>query len=103
MIAYLGNDNEHSCFQRYIILPEREPVANQAYFLPVDAITHREVTLNKVPFVLNHKSLLGTVSRFQGGRLHMVTASRFRVDKAESVKKAAKPSLTTYLSDNRNP
>ena len=103
MIAYLGNDTENSsCSQRYVVLSERELVANHAYFLPVDKMTLHEMTLNKVLFVPSHESFLGTVDRFQEDQSHMVIVSRFRVDKAESGKKAVKPSLTTYLSDNRN-
>ena len=52
------------------------------------------MTLNKVPFVPNNEPLLGVLDRFQEGRSHMAIVSRFSVDRAKSVKKAVKQSLT---------
>jgi len=55
------------------------------------------MTLNKVPFVPNNEPLLGVLDKFQEGRSHMAIVSRFGVDKAKSVKKAAKQSLTQRI------
>ena len=55
------------------------------------------MTLNKVPFVPNNESLLGILDKFQEGRSHMAIVSRFSVDKAKSVKKAVKQSLTQRI------
>ena len=55
------------------------------------------MTLNKVPFVPNNGSLLGILDKFQEGRSHMAIVSRFSVDKAKSVKKAVKQSLTQRI------
>ncbi|KAF8431694.1 hypothetical protein L210DRAFT_3415529 [Boletus edulis BED1] len=64
---------------------------------PKDAIPLRKIPLNKVPFVPNNESLLGILDRFQEGRSHMAIVSRFSVEKAASVKKVAKRTLTQRL------
>ncbi|KAG5725139.1 Protein MAM3 [Termitomyces sp. T112] len=64
---------------------------------PKDATPLRKMPLNKVPFVPNNESLLGILDKFQEGRSHMAIVSRFSVEKAISVKKAAKRSLTQRL------
>ena len=55
------------------------------------------MTLNKVPFVPNNEPLLGVLDKFQEGRSHMAIVSRFGVDRAKSVKKAVKQSLTQRI------
>ncbi|KIJ67290.1 hypothetical protein HYDPIDRAFT_173888 [Hydnomerulius pinastri MD-312] len=66
---------------------------------PKDAVPLRKIPLNKVPFVPNNESLLGILDRFQEGRSHMAIVSRFSVEKAASVKKVAKRSLTQRLRE----
>ncbi|KAG1727783.1 uncharacterized protein EDB91DRAFT_1163245 [Suillus paluster] len=66
---------------------------------PKDAVPLRKIPLNKVPFVPNNESLLGILDRFQEGHSHMAIVSRFSVEKAASVKKVAKRSLTQRLRD----
>ncbi|KAG6809605.1 hypothetical protein H0H92_015584, partial [Tricholoma furcatifolium] len=66
---------------------------------PKDATPLRKIPLNKVPFVPNNEPLLGILDKFQEGRSHMAIVSRFSVDKAMSVKKAAKRSLTQRLRE----
>jgi len=63
----------------------------------LDAVPLRKIPLNKVPFVPNNESLLGILDRFQEGRSHMAIVSRFSVEKAASVKKVAKRTLTQRL------
>lgn len=67
------------------------------YYL--DAIPLRKLPLNKVPFVPNNESLLGILDRFQEGRSHMAIVSRLSEEKAASVKKVAKRSLTKRLRE----
>jgi metal transporter CNNM len=55
------------------------------------------MTLNKVPFVPNNEPLLGVLDKFQDGRSHMAIVSRFSVERAKSVKKAVKQSLTQRI------
>ncbi|KAG8215827.1 hypothetical protein J3R82DRAFT_7769 [Butyriboletus roseoflavus] len=62
-----------------------------------DATPLRKIPLNKVPFVPNNESLLHILDRFQEGRSHMAIISRFSVEKATSVKKVAKRTLTQRL------
>ena len=62
-----------------------------------DAVPLRKIPLNKVPFVPNNESLLHTLDRFQEGRSHMAIISRFSVEKATSVRKVAKRTLTQRL------
>ncbi|KAG2113594.1 uncharacterized protein F5147DRAFT_681870 [Suillus discolor] len=66
---------------------------------PKDAVPLRRIPLNKVPFVPNNESLLGILDKFQEGRSHMAIVSRFSVEKAASVKKVAKRSLTQRLRE----
>lgn len=66
---------------------------------PKDAVPLRRIPLNKVPFVPNNESLLGILDRFQEGHSHMAIVSRFSVEKATSVKKVAKRSLTQRLRE----
>ncbi|KAH0835690.1 hypothetical protein J3R83DRAFT_9464 [Lanmaoa asiatica] len=63
----------------------------------VYAVPLRKIPLNKVPFVPNNESLLRILDRFQEGRSHMAIVSRFSVEKAASVKKVAKRTLTQRL------
>jgi hypothetical protein len=55
------------------------------------------MTLNKVPFVPNSGPLLGVLDKFQDGRSHMAIVSRFSVERAKSVRKAVKRSLTQRI------
>ncbi|KAI9570083.1 hypothetical protein HD554DRAFT_2086717 [Boletus coccyginus] len=64
---------------------------------PKDAVPLRKIPLNKVPFVPNNESLLGILDKFQEGRSHMAIVSRFSAEKATSVKKVAKRTLTQRL------
>ncbi|KAI6014499.1 hypothetical protein PISMIDRAFT_672228 [Pisolithus microcarpus 441] len=66
---------------------------------PGDSVPLRKLPLNKVPFVPNNESLLGILDRFQEGRSHMAIVSRLSVEKAASVKKVAKRSLTQRLRE----
>ncbi|KAL4071951.1 hypothetical protein V8B97DRAFT_1941719 [Scleroderma yunnanense] len=66
---------------------------------PNDAIPLRKLPLNKVPFVPNNESLLRILDRFQEGRSHMAIVSRLSAEKAASVKKVAKRSLTQRLRE----
>ncbi|KIO01997.1 hypothetical protein M404DRAFT_1002752 [Pisolithus tinctorius Marx 270] len=66
---------------------------------PGDAVPLRKLPLNKVPFVPNNESLLGILDKFQEGRSHMAIVSRLSVEKAASVKKVAKRSLTQRLRE----
>ncbi|KAG2155185.1 uncharacterized protein EDB93DRAFT_1222403 [Suillus bovinus] len=66
---------------------------------PKDALPLRRIPLNKVPFVPNNEPLLGILDKFQEGRSHMAIVSRFSVEKAASVKKVAKRSLTQRLRE----
>ncbi|KAG6330079.1 hypothetical protein ID866_9011 [Astraeus odoratus] len=66
---------------------------------PKDSIPLRKLPLNKVPFVPNNESLLGILDKFQEGRSHMAIVSRFSVEKAASIKKVAKRSLTQRLRE----
>ncbi|KIK98387.1 hypothetical protein PAXRUDRAFT_689281 [Paxillus rubicundulus Ve08.2h10] len=66
---------------------------------PKDAVPLRNIPLNKVPFVPNNESLLGILDKFQEGRSHMAIVSRFSVEKATSVKKVAKRTLTQRLRE----
>ena len=52
---------------------------------------------DEVPFVPNSEPLRGVLNKFQEGRSHMAIVSRFGVDNAESVLKAAKQSLTQRI------
>ena len=65
--------------------------------LPTDAIPLRQMTLNKVLFVPNNEPLLGILDKFQEGRSHMAIVSRFSAERAKSVKKAVKQSLTQRI------
>ncbi|KAI6152705.1 hypothetical protein EDD17DRAFT_1635529 [Pisolithus thermaeus] len=66
---------------------------------PGDSVPLRKLPLNKVPFVPNNESLLGILDKFQEGRSHMAIVSRLSVEKAASVKKVAKRSLTQRLRE----
>jgi len=66
-------------------------------YLPTDAIPLRQIRLNKVLFVPNNEPLLGILDKFQEGRSHMAIVGRFSVEKAKSVKKAVKQSLTQRI------
>ncbi|KIK57000.1 hypothetical protein GYMLUDRAFT_247274 [Collybiopsis luxurians FD-317 M1] len=66
---------------------------------PKDAIPIRNLQLNRVPFIPQNESLLGLLDKFQEGRSHMAIVSRFSVEKAKSVKKAVKRSLTRRLME----
>ena len=62
-----------------------------------DAVPLRKLPLNKVPFVPSNESMLGILDKFQEGRSHMAIVSRISVEKAASVKKVAKRTLTQRL------
>ncbi|KAF5386365.1 hypothetical protein D9757_006655 [Collybiopsis confluens] len=64
---------------------------------PKDAVPVRSLQLNKVPFVPENEALLGILDKFQEGNSHMAIVSRFSVEKAKSVKKTVKQSLTRRL------
>lgn len=72
------------------------------YLLTVylDAVPVRKMRLNKVPFVPQNEPLLGMLDRFQEGRSHIAIVSRISVEKAASVKKAAKKGLTRRLKES---
>ncbi|EIW75999.1 DUF21-domain-containing protein [Coniophora puteana RWD-64-598 SS2] len=61
---------------------------------PQDATPLRDLPLNRILFVPNNESLLGILDRFQEGRTHMAVVSRYSAEKAASVKKVAKRTLT---------
>lgn len=65
----------------------------------LDAVPLRKLPLNKVPFVPNNESLLGILDRFQEGRSHIAIVSRLSAEKAASVKKVAKRSLTQRIRE----
>ncbi|KAK7467311.1 hypothetical protein VKT23_004368 [Stygiomarasmius scandens] len=64
---------------------------------PKDAIPLRKLPLNKVLYVPQNEPLLGILDKFQEGRSHMAIVSRFSKEKAASVKKVVKQSLTQRL------
>ncbi|KAE9406864.1 DUF21-domain-containing protein [Gymnopus androsaceus JB14] len=64
---------------------------------PQQSVPLRNIQLNKVFFVPHNESLLGILDKFQEGRSHMAIVSRFSQEKAASVKKVAKHSLTQRL------
>ncbi|KAK7461004.1 hypothetical protein VKT23_008931 [Stygiomarasmius scandens] len=64
---------------------------------PKDATPIRNLQLNKVPFVPKNETLLGILDKFQEGRSHMAIVTRFSREKAKSVKKAVKSTLTQRL------
>src|ERR1700722_11147436 len=64
-----------------------------------DAVPLRKIPLNRVPLVPNNEPLLGILDKIQEGRSHIVIVSRFSVEKAASVKKAAKRGLTQRLRE----
>ncbi|KAI3622786.1 cbs domain-containing protein [Moniliophthora roreri] len=64
---------------------------------PSDAIPLRNIPLNKVPSVPQNEPLLGILDKFQEGRSHMAIVSRISREKAASVKKVVKQSLTQRL------
>ncbi|KAJ8075770.1 hypothetical protein PM082_021400 [Marasmius tenuissimus] len=64
---------------------------------PKDAIPLRKIRLNKVPTVPQNEPLLGILDKFQEGRSHMAIVSRVSREKAASVKKVVKQSLTQRL------
>ncbi|KAJ3874093.1 hypothetical protein F5051DRAFT_104098 [Lentinula edodes] len=66
---------------------------------PRKSVPLREIPLNKVFFVPQNESLLGILDKFQEGRSHMAIVSRFSREKAASVKKAVKHSLTQRLRE----
>lgn len=63
---------------------------------PTDA-TPRQIKFNKVPFVLNNEPLLGILDKFQEGRSYMAIVCHFSIEKAKSIKKAIKQSLTERI------
>ncbi|KIK54731.1 hypothetical protein GYMLUDRAFT_206199 [Collybiopsis luxurians FD-317 M1] len=64
---------------------------------PQKSVPLRNIPLNKVFFVPQNESLLGILDKFQEGRSHMAIVSRFSREKAASVKKVVKHSLTQRL------
>ncbi|KAF5373860.1 hypothetical protein D9758_000697 [Tetrapyrgos nigripes] len=64
---------------------------------PKDATPLRKIPLNKVFYVPQNEPLLGILDRFQEGRSHMAIVSRFSREKAASVNKVVKHSLTQRL------
>ncbi|THU76410.1 DUF21-domain-containing protein [Dendrothele bispora CBS 962.96] len=64
---------------------------------PKDATPIRHLQLNKVLFVPRNEPLLGILDKFQEGRSHIAIVSRFSQQKAKSVKKAVKSTLTQRL------
>ncbi|THU82607.1 DUF21-domain-containing protein [Dendrothele bispora CBS 962.96] len=64
---------------------------------PKDAIPLRKLPLNKVLYVPQNEPLLGILDKFQEGRSHMAIVSRFSREKAASVKKVVKHTLTQRL------
>jgi metal transporter CNNM len=66
---------------------------------PSDAVPVRKIPLNKVATVPMNEPLLGILDRFQEGRSHMALVTRFSHEKAASVKKVVKKSLTQRIKD----
>ncbi|KAF9072391.1 hypothetical protein BDP27DRAFT_1320381 [Rhodocollybia butyracea] len=66
---------------------------------PRKSVPLRDIPLNKVFFVPQNESLLGILDKFQEGRSHMAIVSRFSREKAASVKKVVKQSLTRRLRE----
>ncbi|EIW77793.1 DUF21-domain-containing protein [Coniophora puteana RWD-64-598 SS2] len=66
---------------------------------PKDATPLRNLPLNRIMFVPNNESLLGILDRFQEGRSHMAIVSRYSEEKAASVKKVVKRTLTQRLRE----
>ncbi|KZT30314.1 DUF21-domain-containing protein [Neolentinus lepideus HHB14362 ss-1] len=66
---------------------------------PDDATPLRHLPLNKVPYVPKNEPLLGILDKFQDGRSHMAIVSRLSVERAASVKKEVKRSLTQRIRD----
>ncbi|KAJ3929834.1 MAG: hypothetical protein NXY57DRAFT_1090365 [Lentinula lateritia] len=66
---------------------------------PRKSVPLRQIPLNKVFFVPQNESLLGILDKFQEGRSHMAIVSRFSREKAASVKKTVKHSLTQRLRE----
>jgi len=66
---------------------------------PKDATPVRHLQLNKVPFIPQNETLLGILDKFQEGRSHIAIVSRFSVEKAKSVKKVVKQTLTQRLKE----
>ncbi|EPQ53173.1 DUF21-domain-containing protein [Gloeophyllum trabeum ATCC 11539] len=66
---------------------------------PQDAVPLRSLPLNKVPFIPRNEPLLGILDKFQEGRSHMAIVSRLSVERAASVKKEVKRSLTQRIRD----
>ncbi|KAJ3783690.1 hypothetical protein GGU10DRAFT_360165 [Lentinula aff. detonsa] len=66
---------------------------------PRKSVPLRQIPLNKVFFVPQNESLLGILDKFQEGRSHMAIVSRFSREKAASVKKVVKRSLTRRLRE----
>ncbi|KAK7059117.1 hypothetical protein VNI00_001742 [Paramarasmius palmivorus] len=64
---------------------------------PNDSVPLRNIPLNKVPSVPQNEPLLGILDKFQEGRSHMAIVSRISREKAASVKKVVKQSLTQRL------
>jgi metal transporter CNNM len=62
----------------------------------------RSLPLHKVPFVAQDEPLLGILDKFQEGRSHMAIVTRTSVEKALSVKKAVKKSITQRCQRIKN-
>jgi metal transporter CNNM len=69
-------------------------------FNHADATPLRSLQLNKVPFVPRNEPLLGILDKFQEGRSHIAIVSRFSAEKARSVKKAVKSTLSQRLKQS---
>jgi metal transporter CNNM len=59
----------------------------------------RNLPLHKVPFVAQNEPLLGILDKFQEGRSHMAIVTRTSVEKASSLKKAVKKSITQRIKN----
>jgi metal transporter CNNM len=57
----------------------------------------RSLPLHKVPFVAQNEPLLGILDKFQEGRSHMAIVTRTSVQKASSLKKVVKKSITQRI------
>jgi metal transporter CNNM len=59
----------------------------------------RSLPLHKVPSVARNEPLLGILDKFQEGRSHMAIVTRTSVEKASSLKKVVKKSITQRIKN----
>ena len=59
----------------------------------------RNLPLHKVPFAAQNEPLLSILDKFQEGRSHMAIVTRTSIDKASSLKKVVKKSITQRIKN----